>query len=325
MGIPRSTVLSQFQGALLGASLGQAWSVYTPQQSPITLHLFQHFLTTLEPGWSRLETPLLEMTQVLSTQGQWNVHRWSEHWERFNPAYSAGSESDLLLATVAIAVFYHETPTRLLESLQGYGEWIVTSDSTPIQDSPVQLRASVIVIGLMIAQLMQPLTQAQTLIPQLLLRIQTVQPDLKPDLTLPLTQWMHALVDLQTHWNQGLGIEPLRERLQLAPGSSLQVAIMGAIFCFLATPFEHSIALVRARQGFPSLPLSSSLAGSLLGLYNGLMSLPINHNLSNSLEDTYQLATHLWASWAGIYNPQRSSQSVDLELGVSAPRRLNLA
>ena len=83
-----------------------------------------------------------------------------------------------------------------------------------------------------------------------------------------------------------------------------------ALYCFLSTPEDLRLSILRSQQQEKNLPGVSALTGSLSGAYNSTGGIPINwHQLikhHSALKGYTKQIDILFAKWSGIYSPHQA-------------------
>ena len=75
-----------------------------------------------------------------------------------------------------------------------------------------------------------------------------------------------------------------------------------AIYCFLSTPADFSLAIRRAHQTLAVPEFTCALTGILSGVYNSSTGIPLNGLLATHQRQQYlSLAESLLSLWAGVY------------------------
>jgi hypothetical protein len=113
-----------------------------------------------------------------------------------------------------------------------------------------------------------------------------------------------------------------------------------AFYCFVSTPQEPALSVLRAAQTGLTMPMVSTITGALSGAHNGFYSFPVSWQLqlkrtaSSSqaistepqtiqemvfVGESLQRATELFAVWSGSYNTANPLFETHPTLVVSAP------
>jgi ADP-ribosylglycohydrolase len=86
-----------------------------------------------------------------------------------------------------------------------------------------------------------------------------------------------------------------------------------AIYCFLSTPEDFSLAMLRARRTDYDVRFTCALTGAIAGAYDSLTGIPLNGTLATqSPERWISGAEALLASWAGIEIDRHSTAPTQL-------------
>ncbi len=103
-----------------------------------------------------------------------------------------------------------------------------------------------------------------------------------------------------------------------------------AIYCFLSTPEDFSLAILRARQVGSKSQLICALTGIFAGTHNSVTSIPLNGLLATQEREQWLIAAqNLLNLWAGVYDatsqpigllPPGSQPAVAYALPVAAPK-----
>jgi ADP-ribosylglycohydrolase len=103
-----------------------------------------------------------------------------------------------------------------------------------------------------------------------------------------------------------------------------------AIYCFLSTPEDFSLAILRARQVKAKSQFICTLTGIFAGTHNSYTSIPLNGLLATQEREQWLIAAeNLLNLWAGVYDastqpigllPPGSQPAVAYGLPVAAPK-----
>jgi ADP-ribosylglycohydrolase len=84
-----------------------------------------------------------------------------------------------------------------------------------------------------------------------------------------------------------------------------------AIYCFLTTPEDFSIAMLRAHYTPDLTQFICAIVGILSGTHNSLTGIPLNGYIATQDREQWLItAENLLNLWAGVYNPDRGNQPV---------------
>jgi hypothetical protein len=419
----RYSLLSRFQGGLLGAALGNFLGLQCQKHLShletiklgFSSNLNKTELRKLRPSlllsngkFERPNSPInhtgfsgiisLLLTQSLIQSNGLDLKNWKDIWVKFSDSeltrinaqiehqkLGLGEEigksinfnlpltfrtSPLILqpgesaiATLSVAMFFHENKGKLRERL---GE-VAKVWQYPNHPEPNLVMGS-LAVGYAIARACKEKLDPATLIPEIItyLGIDTplailllqVQILLEQGASLE-TALMQLCKSVEAERKKSDAEKKQREEEVLLPqfppspvpraptnaliDSFLPLAI--AFYCFLSTPEDLRLAVMRAARTGVEPPLTCSLVGALSGTYNSALAIPVewrvavekNSELGElesgdlkpasltrllweqaSVGDIMELADHLFAVWSGVYH-----NSTDRKLGstpvVAAP------
>lgn len=354
----RYSLLSQFQGVLVGAAIGElvgiSWATQVAEVSPFDSasqrlavnpdRWFQacaseHFAAQLSTTKSWGHTAVLG-AQSLVQRGELNL----ADWQQLQLASQSRTHSDQLgaieiaIATLPIALFFHEDETKLYQKLQQICQLASLGPSSVLAS---------FIVSWAIAQALRHQFQAQQLMPRLIAAITrldtgSAHPIASPDLMAGLVQ---QLAQVQTLLEQQASLEVARSQLSqslqlTAVSSELQwmQPIMAALYCGLATPSDWRLAVLRAVQMKTAPSLVATLVGAISGAANSLLGIPIAWRLVldqscsstsrlkllwqavESESELLELASHLLATWSGTYDTRRFPVKRHQIPAIAAPR-----
>jgi hypothetical protein len=93
-----------------------------------------------------------------------------------------------------------------------------------------------------------------------------------------------------------------------------------AIYCFLSTPEDFSLAILRARHTQSETSFTCALTGILAGGYNSLTGIPLNGVIATQERAGWLLASEsLLIAWAGVYHEHSLRQPIGLLPASSQP------
>jgi ADP-ribosylglycohydrolase len=277
----RFSVINRFRGTLLGAFLGE---ILASRKSP-------HHLSEI----------LMLATERLIVDGTVNL----DHWSKLPLAVTDDSASKIIVATLPVALFFHENPLRLRQNL-----WQLLQIWT---DNPV-IRDGSLAIGYAIAQSLTEKLDPLTLIPQTVSLIGE-------------THLSQQLLKVNNLLAEGAGLEKLQA--ELSSEDQLSQSIAMAFYCFLSTWEDFRLAVLRATHN-PHLPATGVITGALAGAYNSTVAIPAkwrallsSPNLANQQGRNYsqmlKLADELADVWSGVYCPRRNSRELE-QSAISSSR-----
>lgn len=315
----------RFQGALLGTALGEALGLNchrafnpdsTPSQPSIPWLTVRHWgfaVPTSTVSWSRIAVRQVEAfkyngdagngKQGNSSGGNTNQGNGSESHVMLIPGSLPPNDpiplSGLAIATLPIALFYHEDWYRLRESLeQTASAWKIACPIT-----------STLVVAYTIALALRERLHLDTLIPRLITDLELYDRD---------PQLMQQLNQVQTWVNHKVGIAIAKSQVQTSHFDSVEATPVAiALYGFLSTPANFQLSLLRTAQMLQQPQEACAIVAALSGAYNGIAGIPLSwrraldsaNSLSNLLPqlnseaELLQQADLLWAIWSGASDP----------------------
>lgn len=301
----RYSLLSQFQGVLVGAAIGELLgascaaqasqsqlgavskrSVLNPEQW--MQHLFSSATSEALPRTSETRWGSLAIlgARSLAQRGELNLGDWQRHLQLLQlqteeivdlRSLEAGG---MAIASLPIALFFHEDQTKLYQQLQQ------VSQGAALQ-APAILAS--FIISLAIAQALQNQFHPHQIIPQIIAAITRLETRLDCPIAEPdsMTILMQQLAQVQTLLEQHASLELARSQFyqtfQATPPSSAlkqMQPILVALYCCLATPNDWRLAVLRSAQMKMAPQLVSTLTGALAGAFNSLSGIPVEWRLT---------------------------------------------
>lgn len=338
----RYSLRTRFEGALLGAILGDVVGMGLLRRQ--LLHQTGGQDAALA-GERSPEMPLVAYGSAISTQfailyaqslircggfdpEDWN-HSFSQH-PQLASVYPSLSPGATAIAVLPVSLFFHESENQLCLQLQR---------ALSLQQPSTQSASIALALGYAIAQALQEKLNPETLIAQIVRYLQTVEQP-KADTTALMAQ----LSQVQTLLDQGVTLKAAVTQLlegrspsALPEAQREQIPFALALYCFLSTPEDFRLALLRALQVGYCSTVVATLTAALSGAYNSALGIPIawrlqlNSCLASTLaiaqlpnsptsdRDIAKLAAHLMATWSGTYDTQRH-EFAPLPMAVAAPR-----
>ncbi|MBW4621402.1 MAG: ADP-ribosylglycohydrolase family protein [Cyanosarcina radialis HA8281-LM2] len=279
----RYSLLSRFQGALLGAFLGEIYdSQLSPQSSPTV-------------GVSS-KIALLGAESLIRV-GKLDIEDWVRNTGI--PERSL-STAETAIAIVPMAMFFHENRSLLLQQIKSAAiAWDRTAESVE----------GVLAVGYAIAKALTEKVQPAALIPQILADFPNSQ-----------SEAIEELAQVQELLVQKSSLEMATSKLCRGKKSETAAIAMG-FYCFLSTPEDFPLSVRRAIRSSCQPRTTAAIAGTLSGAYNSLSGIPLQWSLTSNQIDPQQIgqiAARLLAVWSGVYDPSRSDRFPSLS--VAAPR-----
>jgi hypothetical protein len=278
----RYSPISRFRGTFLGAFLGGSLAYGGKMQPHSYLDLGRMAILG---------------TESLITLGRLDLDDWiaRQQQESLHLAATDDISIKIIIATLPVALFFHENPIKLRQNLLRVLKiW---------EDDPI-VRDGTLAVGYAIALALTEKLNPLTLIPQTIAFLGETP-----------TSIPKKLLKVQNLLEQGAGLS--KAQAELAREEKLSNTIAMAFYCFLSTLEDFRLAVLRATYDLNSTSVSSqatgAIAGALSGAYNGIGSIPVNWQVlllqSNSpawgltsFSQMLELTDAFVAVWSGVYN-----------------------
>lgn len=265
------SLISRFRGTLIGALLAQSQA---NQEKDIC--------------------DAVASCESLIVLGRFDFEDWSERQRKEllfkQPTYQVLETA--ILATLPLALFFHENPVKLRHCLL---------DVTRIWGSDLIVRDSTLAVSFAVTLALTEQLTPTMLIPQLVSFIGETTTDL-PQKLLKVNELLKQRASLQQAKSEF-------SKYEIASN----VVAMG-FYSFLATLEDFRLSILLAHQNGIHTPMVSAIAGALSGAYNSTAGIPIpwqieySHLKSSITGHTFsemvRLADGLFATWSGLYNPK---------------------
>lgn len=292
------SLLSRFQGALLGAALGEDLKGQaTRQLSALSLQS--------QPLWGKVAVLLM---QDLLQRGNWygvrqadSLYQEALHQGLLTPGHRLGG-LDLALITLPLALFFHEAPAKRLKVWQELGQ-VWPCDPLAIAEAWSYATA--------LTSLLLGASSGSLVLAQVLTALQTFQPIGWEQLEQPLQLGQDRL-------RRGAGLHGFWQELPAKQPLSSSRTIALALYCALDAPPDFTLAIGRGAQMQPFNPQLCSLIGAVVGATTGLSGIPTDWRApySQAVVPSWglsapalsQMAGQLLAVWAGATNPLSFSE-----------------
>ncbi|MBC7972314.1 MAG: ADP-ribosylglycohydrolase family protein [Verrucomicrobia bacterium] len=345
----RYSLSSRFQGTLLTAALGAELGTYGCLEHPHT----KEGTCDLEPegssstpaslaGWHpglmsslKASTPIpwgeaaVQCARVLVHAGRWNEFEMAAIGVRLTAgrlttgailaqsrSREASSTAEYALAALPLALFFYEDEAKQRQLLL---------QTAKLWQAPPGAEAGLLAVGYAIAQVLKDRLERLMLVPQTIayLKQSTANPT---DILLDLIE---TLEQAQALLGQGAGLYAAIEQLRAKAAYSGNEAMALAFYCFLSTPDELHLSLLRAARFREAASVVCALTGALSGAHNSLNGLPLAWRIDSPLPllwdlsnvELKQLAAQLFAVWSGLYDPATPLPTSAIEAaGVIRPR-----
>jgi ADP-ribosylglycohydrolase len=230
-----------------------------------------------------------------------------------------------------VALFNHENQEKLLSHLHGAALSVRASRAAS---------EGVLAVGCALAMALKEKLDPQTLIPQTIACLE--------DAGAVNTATAEQLVRVESLLQLRAGLEMAVE--QLGRGEAVARAAVGrgaggswpesasvalAFYCFLSTPEDIRLSVMRAVRAGVEPMLTGMLTGALSGAYNSTAGMPAAWRVALSLPagttslrelwgvagaaEILQLAARLFAAWSGVYQPAEAGIELCRWGAVAAP------
>lgn len=302
----------RFRGALLGAALGETLGM--GYHEAFVAKSAVSWLAIQQWKFSPSSCPVPYWSQIAVRQSQGFISgnfREAQEICLLESSLSSGNSASgnsasgnlagIAVATLPIALFYHEDWHQLQHNLeQTASAWKIALPITPI-----------LTIAYTISLALRERLHLDTLIPRLITDLELYDRD---------PQLMQQLNQVQTWVQQRMGSSLVRSRVPEIPLDADSIAIAVALYSFLSTPANFQLSLLRTAQIFPQPQVACALVGALSGAYNGIAGIPLDwrrafnamdfpapadalDNVRLAEAELLQQADLLWAAWSGADHP----------------------
>ncbi|MBH8567088.1 ADP-ribosylglycohydrolase family protein [Nostoc sp. CENA67] len=283
----RYSLVSRFRGTILGVLLGQTLAKDYEQKS--------------QNCFEMVKIAILG-TQSLISLGKLDLDDWLKRQQQRSFDLHINNKVSLqaILATIPVALFFHENKIKLRENLLRVLQiW---------EYDPV-VRDGTLAVGYAIAKSLTEKLQPRTLIPQIIAFLGETS-----------TSIPQNLLKVNDLLEQGVGLE--KAQAEFSKQEKWSNAIAMAFYCFLSTLEDFPLAVLRATDNGnvarlearnSHLQIIGAITGALSGAYNSTVGIPVkwqillsSGNLTawelTSLDQMLELADALVAVWSGVYS-----------------------
>ena len=279
------SLLSRFQGALLGSAIGAALSTPVPQDNQ-------------RPNWYK----------ILHYQSSEQIDRlkqvgfiWGET-EKPKEEYSQlkfSSSGEAAYLCLPIILFYHENFSLLQQKIRQIGQsWQWSAE----------VLEDVLIWGYIVALILRENLDTKNIIKQILVGV--------GERPTPLWQMLKQ-VELWLIENQSL--EQVVEKLS---HQTKEWSIPLSLYCFNSTPEDFSLSICRATNYQRQAKITAMLTGSLAGGYNSIVGIPTNWRKISYQNSLYQAIKQqgkiLFDNWSGVYRANLNESIIERE-AIAAP------
>ncbi len=222
-------------------------------------------------------------------------------------------EAEALLSTLPLSLFFHDNSFKLRQM----------SQRVPNFSELPHVQTWILAIGFAIAQCLKEQLDPLQLIPRTVVY-------LNHEIAAPgsvCLAFINKLEQIQTLLQEGRNLQAALRLASSRGVESVNGAIAAAFFCFLSTPEEMRLSLLRAAQSNSLPQIVCGLTGTLSGAYNSAAGIPLEWSIiasepartlawNMSGVEICQLATHLFSAWSGVYRPTIAGSNA---VAIAAP------
>ncbi|MDF5711100.1 MAG: ADP-ribosylglycohydrolase family protein [Nostoc sp. S4] len=279
----RYSLVSRFRGTLLGVLLGENLD----------------FGRGIQPqNYPDGTMAMIVGIESLISLGRLDLNDWIARQQKASVDLAP---TNIILATLPVALFFHENPIKLRQNLL---------DVLQIWDDDPVVRDGTLAVGYAIALALTEKLDPLTLIPQIISFLGETP-----------TSIPKKLLRIENLLAQGAGLETVQAEFTSKEKLSNTIAI--AFYCFLSTSEDFRLAVLRATKNGHTIEDATSLmarstsviTAALSGAYNTTAGIPLNWRLFlqrnlpaselTSFEQMLELADALVAVWSGLYDNVR--------------------
>jgi hypothetical protein len=227
---------------------------------------------------------------------RWEHQDWTQNIFTGTP-----QPAQAIVAMLPLMLFFHDDRVKLREILINVSHtWQLDWETC----------SSAVTIGYIISRSLTESFSPRIIISQLLDEMSNLHPLVFQELST-----IDRLVDDASSLHQ------IIHRIAIVPHPIIAATAI-AIYCFLSTPEDFSLAVRRAYQAKDRSGLTCALTGILAGTQNSLSGIPLNGYLATQSRFQWLLAAEsLLAAWAGVYHEHSSSLAVAVHpLSVASPK-----
>lgn len=297
------SLLSRYQGALCATALARGVidrlpSTYLCEREWYSLEGW----VMIDPTYGNDRTLPGAIVEALIQEGDSGLNFFFAD-QRWQPVI----ELDRWMALIPVALFFHEDHARWQQSLGKLATGLQLP-STFIDGAGV--------VGYAIARALDNTLDPAILIPQMLsyLKWSEAEPGLRQQLT-----------TVQTLLDRGASLEETRILFSRRRSVYCQnvtddaIAIALAFYCFLSTPEDLRLSVLRSLRLQDRSPLVTVVTAALSGTYNAYGGIPSQWRMATD-DQIRKLSLRLYAAWAGVCDASQITSEWGLP-AVAAPRK----
>jgi len=238
--------------------------------------------------------------------GKLNLEDWGTSTHPLPPSLlpvktETATVSEIAIVTLPVALFFHDHFPTLQEKLT-----LVTTHWRSTDEVPLETW----VMGYAIAQALTEKLAPANLIPQILTSLDQGKSPL-----------IEQLIQVQTLVEQRASLNTAITQLcRHTDATEMPIAL--AFYCFLSTPEDFRLSVIRAARTGYQPQTTTALTGILSGVYNSLIGIPLTWRLALNSKDRSELlhlASCLLAAWSGVYSPAMIQEEFP-QAAIAAPR-----
>ncbi len=251
----------------------------------------------IAPNQLLIETiPALEKgTTNLIDRGKFDPQDWSQQMflEIADPQHA-------IVAMLPLMLFFHDDRVKLRETLINVSHgWQLDWETC----------SSAVAIGYIISRSLTESLNPRTIITQLLDDMTNLHPLIFQELST-----IERLLDRSS------SLHRVAQRLAATPHPIVTPTLL-AIYCFLSTPEDFSVATRRADRLDDRSQLTQALTGILAGAHNSLTEIPLNGYIATQERAQWlALGQNLLGTWAGIDLHHSFPANLAAPLAIAAPQ-----
>jgi ADP-ribosylglycohydrolase len=258
----------------------------------------------------------ISYAESLISLGRFDTEDWRRRQQQDQQQEFTNLENSYwaILATLPVALFFHENTTKLRHNL------LLATENW--QNDPV-VRDGILAVGYAIAQSLTQKLAPKTLISQTISFIGETQ-----------TSLPQQLLKVNYLLEHGAGLE--RVQAEFSKEEKLSNVIALAFYCFVSTIEDFRLSVLRAIQNSYRSPAIGAITGALSGAYNSTVGIPVTWQVMLVQEKSTQdwklascsrmleLTDALVAVWSGVYNFAVHPDEVRKESGVMTPHLMSI-